>query len=183
MAEKSIAVVEAVLIADAPSSFVTRRIGEIQVELGGIPGDRHFGLLRKADSRQKIYPRGQLIANRRQISIVSVEECRQIARNMGLAEIRPEWLGANLLLKGLDPLTTLPLGARLVFASGAGLICEGENMPCKDPGEVIESEIYPSAAAKKFVPAAKKLRGIVCSVEREGAIRKNDVVTIIRPQS
>ena len=71
--------VQFVLLADDPSTFVTRTVPLIDIELAGIPGDRHYGLLRPADSRQKIYKRGTMIANRRQISIVSEEECALIA--------------------------------------------------------------------------------------------------------
>lgn len=179
MMKKLIAQVEAVMIADDPATFVTREVSEIQVELGGIPGDRHFGLLRPADSRQHFYPRGTMIANRRQISIVSREECDRIAINLGLSEIRPEWLGANILLSGFPDLTALPQGARLLFASGAGLISEGENLPCIGPGHVIAQMTGQPELAKRFVKAAQKLRGIVCSVEREGKITAKDQVEIL----
>lgn len=172
------AVVRRVMLADDPSTFVTRELEKIDVELGGIPGDRHYGLLRPADSRQKIYKRGTLIANRRQISIVSQEDCSLIAERLGLPEIKPEWLGANVLVSGIERLTELPSGTRLVFPDGTGLICEGENLPCIGPGKVIEAMSQVSGIRNKFVPAAKKLRGIVCSVEREGAIAKGDAISV-----
>ncbi|MDF2717386.1 MAG: hypothetical protein K0R28_4311 [Paenibacillus sp.] len=171
-------VVECVRLADDPTTFVTREVSGIDVEIGGIPGDRHYGILRPADSRQNIYPRGTMIANRRQISIVSLEECRRIAANMGVPEIRPEWLGANILVSGTDKLTELPAGARLLFPDGTGLICEGENLPCVGPGKVIEDVYKQMGLHRKFVPAARKSRGIVCSVEREGRIRKGDLLQI-----
>ncbi|WP_411344728.1 MOSC domain-containing protein [Paenibacillus sp. WLX1005] len=174
--------VEHVLIADSKGSFVTRPLPEIQVELAGIPGDRHYGLLRPADVRQKIYKRGTMIANRRQISIISYEECAEIAARMKLPEIQAEWLGANIMLKGLESLTTLPLGTRILFPDGTGLICEGENPPCILPGKVIESVSGIEGIKSRFVPAAKQRRGIVCSVEREGMIRSGDEVHIILPK-
>lgn len=170
-----------VLIADDPSTFVTRPVDQIHVELAGIPGDRHYGLLRPADSRQTIYSRGTMIANRRQISIVSLEECQQIAANLGLPEVRPEWLGANILLSGYPNLTLLPQGARLIFPDGTGLISEGENLPCMGPGNVISSQYEQPELAKKFVRAAHQLRGIVCSVEREGIITQNTTCDIYLP--
>ncbi|MDF2962802.1 MAG: hypothetical protein K0S39_4537, partial [Paenibacillus sp.] len=111
------ALVEAVLMTSQPGSFVTRRKDSIEVDLGGIPNDRHYGLLRPADSRQKIYPAGTPIANRRQLSLVSAEECERIARNLGVLYILPEWLGANVLLSGYPELTGLPQGARILFQS------------------------------------------------------------------
>lgn len=98
-------------------------------------------MLRPADSRQKIYKRGTMIANRRQISIVSEEECALIAEKMNIPEVRPEWLGANILVRGVERLTELPAGTRLLFPDGTGLICEGENLPCVHPGKVIE-QVY-----------------------------------------
>lgn len=173
---------EAVLLTPDPESFVTARVDRFDVDLGGIPGDRHYGLLRPADSRQKLYPRGTLIANRRQISIVSAEDNADIAANLGVDEIRPEWLGANVLIRGCKELTLLPQGARLLFASGAALICEGENEPCIGPGEVIAARCGRDAKfAAKFVKAAKQRRGIVCSVELPGAMAAGDLVRIALP--
>lgn len=173
------AFVECVLLADDPTTFVTREVPCINVEIGGIPSDRHYGIFRPADSRQKIYPRGTMIANRRQISIVSYEECTRIAELMGLPAIKPEWLGANMMVSGFDKLTEFPTGARLLFPDGTGLICEGENPPCIGPGKVIESFYNQPGLHCKFVPAAQKLRGIVCSVEREGRISKRDSLKIM----
>ncbi|OXM82445.1 MOSC domain-containing protein [Paenibacillus rigui] len=168
----------AVLAAREHGSFITQREEQLNIELAGIPGDRHYGLLRPADSRQKWYPRGTMIANRRQISIVSAEECARIASSLGVERILPEWLGANILLSGYEPLTLLPQGARLLFPGGVGLICEGENLPCRGPGKVIADALGDERLEASFVKAAKQLRGIVCSVEREGMIMPNEPVTI-----
>ncbi|MFE5323413.1 MOSC domain-containing protein [Paenibacillus sp. NPDC056579] len=172
------AVTDAVLAARDTDHFITSREPRITIELGGIPGDRHFGLLRPADSRQRIYPRGTMIANRRQISIVSAEECAQIAEALGIEQVLPEWLGANMLLSGYEGLTLLPQGARLLFPDGTGLICEGENLPCIGPGEAIARATGKPEIAATFVKAAKKKRGIVCSVEREGTVNAGDTVRI-----
>jgi hypothetical protein len=64
--KKVSAKVSAVLIADDSKTFVTRRISQANLEFGGIPEDRHFGITSKADSRQPMYPRGTEILNRRQ---------------------------------------------------------------------------------------------------------------------
>lgn len=163
--------VEAVLIADTPGTFVTRRVDQVPLDLAGIPGDRHYGLTRKAGAREPMYPRGTEIRNRRQLSVVSAEECDQIAQQLGLAVLLPEWLGANLLLRGLPNLTQLPAGSRLLLPSGAGLVCEGENVPCRHPGEIIQA-LHPAQAGllKRFVSIAQRRRGLVCSIERPGTI-------------
>ena len=112
--------VEAVLVTPNPDFFITGRVEQIEVKLAGIPNDRHYGLLRPANVRQKFYPRGRLIANRRQLSIVSVEDCELIAKQMGIERVLPEWLGANVLVSGFPQLTLPPMGARLISGSGAG---------------------------------------------------------------
>jgi len=170
----------AILIADQQDTFVTRRIPEAMLEFGGIPGDRHFGVTIGADSRQPMYPRGTEILNRRQITIVSQEECAMIAENLGLERVLPEWLGANLLLSGYPEVTGLTIGSRILFPNGTGLICMGENLPCKLPGEVIQKlhHDHPKLDTR-FVRAAYKRRGIVCAVERPGKIHEGDQVRIL----
>ncbi len=174
------ATVESVLIADTPGTFVTRRVDRVNLDLGGIPGDRHYGLTRLSGAREPMYPRKTEIRNRRQLSVVAAEECEQIARQLGLDVVLPEWLGANLLIRGLPHLTQLPSGSRILLPSGAGLVCEGENEPCRHPGEVIQS-LYPASPGliKRFVAIAQKRRGIVCSVERAGAIVQGDALRIL----
>jgi hypothetical protein len=178
--ETKLIIVKAVLRTAESSSFVTHQVPSITVDIAGIPGDRHYGILRPATSRQKMYPRGTMVANRRQITVVSEEECVLIAESMGLPEIRPEWLGANLMLSGLRKvITSLSLGSRLLFPEGAGLICEGENLPCLGPGKQIADFYNQPELAAAFVKAAANSRGIICSIEREGTIQLGDICTII----
>jgi hypothetical protein len=178
------AAVNAILIADHPETFVTRRIPEVNLEFGGIPGDRHFGMTFPADSRQPMYPRGTEILNRRQITLLSVEECKIIAEQLGIEAVLPEWLGANILLSGFPDLTHLTIGSRILFPSGAGLICMGENQPCVLPGEVIQKQYeHHLHLNKKFVRVASKRRGIVCAVERTGRILQGDKVRILNDLS
>lgn len=178
--KSSSAKVNAILIADTPDSFVTRRISSVELEFGGIRGDRHFGVTAKADSRQPMYPRGTEILNRRQITVVTEEECAQIAEGLGVEYVLPEWLGANLCLNGYPELTKLPIGSRILFPNGTGLICMGENLPCTFPGEEIQRhyETHPKIATR-FVKAAFKRRGIVCAVECPGPISEGEEVKIL----
>ncbi|WP_082693150.1 MOSC domain-containing protein [Bacillus sp. FJAT-29814] len=178
--KKAKATITAVLLADDPETFVTRRISEVELEFGGIPGDRHFGLTSKADSRQPMYPRGTEILNRRQITIVSEEELDQIARELGVEVVLPEWLGANLLIQGFSEFTKLTIGSRILFPSGAGLICMGENLPCTFPGDEIQKQYQDhEKLSSRFVKAGYRRRGIVCAVERPGKIDVNDEVQIL----
>ncbi|MDD9267935.1 MOSC domain-containing protein [Paenibacillus sp. GCM10023248] len=173
-----IAKVEAVLIADEPGTFVTREIDGVELQFGGIEGDRHFGLFAKANVRQPMYKRGTEIMNRRQLSIVSVEELQGIAQRLGVETIRPEWLGANLLISGAPELTKLPMGIRMMLPSGGGLVCEGENEPCTGPGKMIADHYGDRSLTQRFVKAAWKSRGIVAYVERPGELKKGDLVEI-----
>ncbi|MFD0697037.1 MOSC domain-containing protein [Paenibacillus sp. GCM10027628] len=170
--------IEAVLIADDPSTFVTRALEKVDLRFGGIEGDRHFGVTAKADSRQPMYPKGTEIMNRRQLSIVSVEELRGIAERLGVDEIRPEWLGANIVVSGIPELTKLPMGIRMVLPSGGGLVCEGENEPCTGPGKQIANHYGDKDLTHRFVKLAQKMRGIVAYVERPGELKVGDQVEI-----
>ncbi|MCY9662043.1 MOSC domain-containing protein [Paenibacillus chondroitinus] len=173
--------VEAVLIADNPDTFITREIDGAELKFGGIEGDRHFGLFAKADSRQPMYKRGTEIFNRRQLSLVSVEELQGIADRLGVGTIRPEWLGANILVSGAPDLTKLPMGIRMMLSSGGGLVCEGENEPCAGPGRVIAEQYDDKSLTKHFIIQAQKSRGIVAYVERPGEIKAGDHIEIHLP--
>ncbi|WP_068774745.1 MOSC domain-containing protein [Paenibacillus sp. FJAT-26967] len=177
------AVLSAVLIADQEGSFITRVLESAELQFGGLPGDRHFGVTSRADVRQSMYPRGTEIMNRRQISIVSEEECGQIAAALGIEKVLPQWLGANMAVSGLEKLTQLPAGSRILFPSGAGLICEGENEPCVFPGKVIAEHSDNPKLAAKFVKAAWKRRGIVASVECPGLVQPGETVRILLPSA
>ncbi|MCY8916112.1 MOSC domain-containing protein [Bacillus atrophaeus] len=172
------AATEGLYIADT-TNFVTKQMYELHFDYGGIPGDLHFGLSKRAGAREPMYKRGTEIFNRRQISIVSAEECAEIAGKMGVPDIFPEWLGANVEISGLPELTSLHEGSRLIFPSGAALLCEGENHPCIQPGEVIQS-YYPDKPkiASAFVRHAMGRRGIVCVVERPGAVFAGDSIEV-----
>ncbi|KQX66924.1 MULTISPECIES: MOSC domain-containing protein [unclassified Paenibacillus] len=173
-----IAKIEAVLIADDASTFVTREIDGVELSFGGIEGDRHFGLFAKADSRQPMYKRGQEIMNRRQLSIVSVEELQGIAQRLGVETIKPEWLGANIVVSGAPELTKLPMGIRMILPSGGGLVCEGENEPCAGPGKQIANYYGDRSLTQQFIKHAGQSRGIVAYVERPGELKPGDLVEI-----
>ena len=52
----------------------------------------------------------QSIRNDRQISIVSAEELALIAKELHVPEVKPEWLGANLLISGIPNLSAPVMG-------------------------------------------------------------------------
>lgn len=158
------------LIADG-EGFATREVPRLQVTLEGIPGDRHAGFARAADSRVPWFPRGTPIRNSRQLSLVAMDELAEIAHRLGIAQVRPEWIGANLVIEGIGGLTGLPPGTRLIFAGGAALVVEGENAPCRHAGAAVaafHSEVPGLDLA--FAQRAKGLRGLVAWVERAGEL-------------
>jgi hypothetical protein len=169
------------LIADG-EGFLTREIGRIAIELDGLPGDRHRGHARPACSRVPWYPRGAPIRNTRQVSLVAPDELGEIARRLGIAEVKPEWLGANLVVEGVRRLTRLPPGTRLHFPDGAALAVEGENGPCRHAGAAIGAN-YPEREGLDlaFPKVARGLRGLVAWVERAGEIASGAEIEVRVP--
>lgn len=75
-------VVTGLFVENDPTSLVKRRVSEVEVTFEGFAGDKHVGLTREADSRTPRYPKGTLIRNTRQLSVVSKEELRDIAKRL-----------------------------------------------------------------------------------------------------
>ena len=151
----------------------------IEVTLAGIVGDSHLGFTKPADSRNPEYKRGSEMRNDRQWSAVSTEELSQIAKSMGVQTIDPGWIGANISLSGIENLTQLPKGTKLIFPKDAALLVEAENLPCIGPGKVIASK-YPdlNLNPSSFPKAAIGKRGLVGVVERAGIITLRDIVLV-----
>jgi hypothetical protein len=171
-----------VLIGPEPKNLVTRDVPEVKVSLEGFVGDRHAGLTRKADVRTPWFPRGTLVRNTRQVSIVSLEELEFIAEALGVPQVQAAWLGANLELAGVPRLTQLPPGTRLFFPEDATLVVDGENEPCRKAGRALEAHYTGhEGLAGRFVKAAHQRRGLVGWVERPGLIRPADKVKVVLP--
>lgn len=173
--------VEQVLAASQADSIAAEARGRIEVTLEGVVGDKHYGFTRPADARTPWYPRGTPMRNSRQLTIVSVEELAEVAGVLGIPSLRPEWLGANLLISGLPHLTQLAVGTRLFFPGQAVLVVEGENAPCRVAGKEVNRH-FPERAdlAGAFPKAAVHRRGIAAWVERAGWIAAGDVFQIGR---
>ena len=169
--------VEALLVTRdlLPSS----NLDEVEVSWEGFVGDKHFGLTMQAGSSQKPYPKGAEVRNVRQISIVSAEELNEIAEAMQLPVVKPAWVGANVMLSGIEGLTQLPPGSRLYFENGVGIVIEGENMPCTTAGGSLQKQ-YPDRIdiTSAFPKKAIGKRGLVGWVERPGTIRKGENVLV-----
>ncbi len=173
--KKRTGIVQGLYEARDQESFVTSTCPNLRLTFAGIEGDRHAGLTRPADSRVPHYPRGTEIRNTRQLSLVSVEELQEIAAGLGVPQVLPEWLGANLLVSGIPALTRLTPGTRLFFPGEAVLVVDEENMPCKGPGKVLQAQ-YPEQAdlVARFIKTGLHRRGVTAWVERPGMIAAGD---------
>ena len=154
----------------------------IEVELDGIVGDAHRSWSREAWEGDK-QPVGTVRRNERQWSAVSAEELAEIGEAMDLAEpITAESVGANLCISGISELSRLPKGTVLKFASGAELVVEEYNPPCKDMGEQLmarhTTRSGKALTSTTFSKAAKLSRGIVGVVDVPGTISAGDEVTV-----
>lgn len=167
---------------DREAGLEKQRVARLALTFEGIEGDCHAGSFRKADSRTlQQYPRGTQIRNVRQVTILSLEELAEIAAAMGLDEVKPEWLGGNLVTSGIPNLTLLPPSTRMQFPSGATLVIDMENAPCRQVADVIRQ--HRGDAGLSFVKNATHKRGLTAWVERPGEVRAGDAITLwIPPQ-
>lgn len=154
-------------------------VDQVEVTMEGFVGDKHFGYTMKSNSYQKEYPKGTMVRNVRQISVVSAEELAQVADAMELPRIDAAWVGANIELSGVPDLTKLPSGSRLYFEGGVGIAIEGENLPCTTAGGTLQQQ-YPDREdiTTAFPKKALRKRGLVAWVERPGVIRKGEKVMV-----
>ena len=173
--------VEAILVNSTPDEdLASSRVDKVRVSYAGLDGESHSGLVRASCVRVRHqYPQGTEIRNTRQVSIVSLEELATIAGAMGIAELRPEWLGANLLVSGIPNFSQIPPSTRMIFDGGASLVVDLENSPCKYPGEIIER--HHPGAGRLFAKAAVGHRGVTAWVEREGGIDSGDSIRLYIP--
>ncbi len=148
--------------------------------LSGPEGDCHTGLTRLSDVRTlQTYRRNTVIRNVRQMTLISAEEMAEVTAAMNLPEMNASWLGANMVTSGIPDLTFLPPSSRLQFPSGATLVIDTENLPCRQVADVI-AKTYPEKASL-FVKAATHKRGLTAWVECEGAVSVGDEIKIFIP--
>ncbi|TIS77157.1 MAG: MOSC domain-containing protein [Mesorhizobium sp.] len=170
----------------APSdSFETRAVDELRLGFNGIDGDFHAGATRRSGGREPWYPRGTEMRNERQLSIVAADELAIVAQRMGIPEIKPEWIGANLLIEGLPHLSMLPSGTLLFFKGGVTIKVDAQNGPCRIAGRSVAENAGMAdreGGALLFPKAAKRLRGLVAWVERPGRITTGEEISVRVPE-
>lgn len=174
--------IEALLVnSDRDADLTSERVDRVTVTYEGFADEAHGGLTRPSCSRVKLqYPRGTEIRNSRQLTILSCDELAEIGADMELpVPVKPEWIGANLVLSGIPRLTRLPPASRLIFEGGTALVVDMENGPCKYPGEVIERD-FPGLG-RRFAKAALGKRGVTAWVERRGELALGERVRLHVP--
>ena len=153
---------------------------EMFASFAGAEGEIHSGLTRPSCVRVTTqYPEGTEIANVRQFTIVSAEELSAIAEKMEIDEVKPEWLGASIVVEGIPDFTHVPPSARLQNEAGTCLVIDMHNRPCIFPAKEIEKD-HPGFG-KRFKPAAEGRRGVTAWVEREGPLAVGDVMRLHVP--
>ncbi|MDR7219994.1 MOSC domain-containing protein [Aminobacter aminovorans] len=165
--------------------FVTRAVETLPLTFEGIIGDVHAGHTRRSGGREPWYPRGTEMRNERQLSIVAPDEMAIVAERMGLAEIKPEWIGANLLLDGVPMLSMLPSGTMLFFKGGVTIKIDGQNAPCRVAGRSIAEHAGMAdhdAGSLLFPKVSRRLRGLVAWVEKPGVIEAGEEVSVRVPE-
>ena len=183
-ARKLLGTVSETLIA-AFNHFETRPTEALDLGFEGIAGDFHAGTTRRSGGREPWYGRGTEMRNERQVSIVASDELRLIAAGMKLAEVKPDWIGANLVIDGVPRLSMLPSGTLMFFAGGVTLKVDGQNHPCRLAGRAVAENARMAdheAGALMFPKAAKRLRGLVAWVEKPGRVTRGEAVSVRIPE-
>ncbi|UVK46122.1 MOSC domain-containing protein [Mesorhizobium sp. AR07] len=179
-------VAKAAALYVAPSDhFETRPVDALGLGFEGISGDFHAGATRRSGGREPWYPRGTEMRNERQLSVVAADELAIVAERMGLVEIKPEWIGANLLIEGVPHLSMLPAGTLLFFKGGVTIKVDAQNGPCRIAGRSIAEHVGMAdveAGALLFPKAAKRLRGVVAWVEKPGTIKVGEEISVRVPE-
>ncbi|ADV12244.1 MOSC domain-containing protein [Mesorhizobium ciceri] len=185
IAARKLAARAAALYVASADHFQTRPVDELRLGFDGISGDFHAGPTRRSGGREPWYPRGTEMRNERQLSIVAADELAVVAERMGLAEIKPEWIGANLVMEGVPNLSMLPSGTLLFFKGGVTVKVDAQNGPCRIAGRSIAENAGMAdveAGALLFPKAAKRLRGIVAWVEKPGTVRAGEEISLRVPE-
>lgn len=180
---------------DRPDYLHTQEVDQLELDFGGIIGNRHYGLTRMADGRTKqMYEKGSVeIRNNAQWVAVSEEEIVRINQNLELGEdeLKPTFIGSNILVHGIKDFTRIPRGYYMVFTHAqiyrpnledqVVLIIHGEVNPCTIAGKGVESGVNRDNLAARFPKAANHLRGLRGWVEKPGSIEPGMFIHVLEP--
>lgn len=154
-------------------SIRAEAVESLELSFAGIPGERHEGTTRPSCSRVlQQHQRDTEIGNTRQVSILSAEELAVVAKNCDLDVLDPIYVGASIIIEGIEDFSHIPPSARLQADNGTTLVVDMQNRPCQLPAREIESD-YPGHG-KLFKTAANGKRGVTAWVERPGVLNVGD---------
>jgi MOSC domain-containing protein YiiM len=174
--------VTSVFLADG-DDFVSRSVKTLELTLEGVAGDKqHHGFTRPSGGREPWHKRGTQVANDRQLSVLCPDELAIVASRMEVPKVDAAWIGANLLISGIERLSFLPRGSRLMFPSGATIFVTDQNGPCRFSGASIARH-YPEKQGLDllFPKVAQGMRGFVAMVERAGLVHVGDEAKLMLP--
>jgi len=155
--------------------FETSPCDHLDLTFDGIPEDFHAGPTRKSGGREPWYPKGTVMRNERQVSILAPDELSLIAQRLDIPELKAEWIGANLVLSGIPDLTMLPPRTLLFFEGGVTIKIDGDNAPCRVSGRSIAQHFEGRNDIElNFSKVAQRLRGLVGWVEKPGQIKAGE---------
>ncbi|MEZ5911469.1 MAG: sulfurase [Paracoccaceae bacterium] len=152
----------------------------LELDLGGVRGDVHYGATRPSCVRvRNLHPVETEIRNTRQLTLLAEEDVQAIAATLGLSQLDPRHLGANVVMSGLADFSFLPPGARLRAEDGAVLAVDRINLPCNIPARAIETA--EPGHGKAFKAAAQGRRGVTAWVERGGVLGLGQTLALFLP--
>jgi len=156
----------------------SKEVNRLELTYEGIVGDRHWGLTRKSNSREPWYKKGTRMRNEQQLSIISSEEMKEIAKYLNIEQLRGEWIGANICLEGIAHLSLLPPRTLLMFEGGVTIRVDGDRGPCRVSGRSLAAQFEGRGDLEFLFPkVAKHRRGLVGWVEIPGTIEAGESVT------
>lgn len=173
------------LLSAKGKDFISAPVSSLNLTFEGIVADHHAGLTRKAGGREPWYKRGTEMRNERQISLLAFDELADAAAEMGLAEIKPEWIGGNIVVGGIASFSMLPPRTLLFFEGGVTIKIDGQNAPCRSSGKAIAEGVGAVdlvGVALLFKSAAERRRGLVGWVEKPGTIEADEKITARLPE-
>ena len=167
-------------VSDRAATLRSAPLDEVFAGFAGVEGEEHAGLTRPSCSRVTAqHPRGSIIRNVRQFSVVSAEDLAAVAAKIGVPMIDPAWIGASVVIEGIPDFTHVPPSSRLQGPDGVTLVIDMENRPCHLPAKVIDEDA--PGHGRAFKAAAKGRRGVTAWVEREGWLRVGESLRLHMP--
>ena len=170
----------------AGETFETEKVQSLELDFGGIVGDRHHGTTRLSGGREPWYERGTQIRNERQLSLLAPDELREIAQRLDVPQVKPQWIGGNLLIEGIADFSKLPPRTILFFEGGASVKIDGDNGPCRFSGRAIAANYEGRAGCENieldFAKKAKRIRGLVGWVEKPARLDLGESVKAVIPE-